>query len=54
VEIHKRLDGSIYIFYKGEELKYASVPQEEKRYVSPGRSETFHFFKKDMVLPVGV
>jgi len=54
VEVHKHLDGSIHIFYKGEDLKHELVPEQEKRYVSFGRSETFHFSKKDMALPVGV
>ncbi|GAI03819.1 unnamed protein product [marine sediment metagenome] len=34
VEVHKRLDGTIHIFYKGEELPCKLiVPQEEERYV---------------------
>ena len=39
VEVQKHLDGSIHIFYKGEELPYKLiVPQEEKRYV-PSQKE---------------
>jgi len=35
VEVQKRLDGTIHIFYKGEELPHKSIlPQEERRYVS--------------------
>lgn len=34
VEVHKRLDRSIHIFYKGEELKYRLIPARDKRYVS--------------------
>jgi len=34
VEVHKRLDGSIHIFYKGEELPFKPiVPVEDERYV---------------------
>ena len=35
VEVQKHLDGTIHIFYKGEELPYKLIePQEERRYVS--------------------
>jgi len=34
VEVHRCLDGSIHIFYKGEELPFKSiVPVEDERYV---------------------
>jgi len=34
VEVQKRLDGSIHIFYKKEELPYKSIlSQEEERYI---------------------
>jgi len=39
VEVHRRLDGSIHIFYQGEELPHRPiVPQEEKRY-APSHKE---------------
>ena len=39
VEVHRRLDGTIHIFYKGEELPYKPIiPQEEKRY-APSQME---------------
>ncbi len=34
VEVQKRLDGSIHIFYQGEELNYKLISVQEKRYVS--------------------
>ena len=34
VEVQKRLDGSIHIFYKGEELSCKLISVQEKRYVS--------------------
>lgn len=33
VEVQKRLDGSIHIFYQGEELNHKLIPIQEKRYV---------------------
>ena len=33
VEVHKRLDGSIHIFYQGEELNYRLIPIRERRYI---------------------
>jgi len=33
VEVHKRLDGSIHIFYQGEELNYRLIPLRERNYV---------------------
>jgi len=34
VEVQKRLDGSIHIFYQGEELNYKLIPIRERSYVS--------------------
>ena len=34
VEVHKRLDGSIHIFYQREELNYKLIPMQERRYIS--------------------
>ncbi len=40
VEVQRHLDGTIHIFYKGEEFPSKLViPQEEKRYV-PSQMET--------------
>ncbi|NQS88826.1 ISNCY family transposase [Patescibacteria group bacterium] len=33
VEVQKRLDGSIHIFYQGEELNYRLIPLRERNYV---------------------
>jgi len=33
VEVHKRLDGSIHIFYQGEELNYRLISLRERNYV---------------------
>jgi len=33
VEVQKRLDGSIHIFYQGEELNYRLIPVRERNYV---------------------
>jgi len=33
VEVQKRLDGSIHIFYQGEELNYELIPTRERSYV---------------------
>jgi len=33
VEVQKRLDGSIHIFYQREELNYKLIPIRERRYV---------------------
>ena len=44
VEVHKRLDGSIHIFYNEEELAYRPISVQEKRYA----------FSKVTALPAGV
>ncbi len=44
VEVHKRLDGSIHIFYNEEELAYRPISVQEKRYAFP----------KVTALPAGV
>lgn len=35
VEVHKRLDESIHIFYQGEELNYRLIPMQERKYILP-------------------